>query len=409
MKSRTNADVVVIGGGILGASIAWHLARAGITDTVVVERNEVASGATAYTAGLVSLARTNRDAFTMVDRTLRAIADLEASLGHSVGFHRTGTVRVAETDETSHGLENMVRLLSSTGIEARTIDGESAREMVPWLDPDAARSIIHVADDGYVDGHMLASAYMRAARDAGATLRTRTSALAAVRCGGRVVGVETSRGRIGCKWLVDAAGTWAGDVLGWFGVRLAASPLRSHYWLSAPVEARWRDIPVVHLPDARTYLRREGDGLLLGIQEPVSRALDARGLPADMSELALTGEEDWELLATHVPRIRRCFPDVDRLRYAHHIAGLTTYTPDGELLLGTFPGVDGLLLAGGCCGKGVSVSGGVGRIVADLIIGQPALVDLDRLRPDRFATDDPHSEAFVARCVAARANKGRRA
>ena len=409
MTARTNADVVVVGGGILGASIAWHLTRAGITDTVVVERNEVASGATAYTAGLVSLARTNRDALTMVRCTLGAIAELEAVLGDSVGFHRTGTMRVAETDETSQGLENMVRLLSSTGIEARAIDGESARETVPWLDPDAAHSIIHVADDGYVDGHMLASAYMRAARDAGATLRTRTSALAAVRSGGRIVGVETTRGRIGCEWLVDAAGTWAGDVLRWLGVDLAASPLRSHYWISAPVEPRWRDIPVVFLPDARAYLRREGAGLLLGIQEPVSRAYDARRLPPDMSELALTGEEDWELLANHAPRIRRCFPDFDALRYAHHIAGLTTYTPDGELLLGTFPGVEGLLLAGGCCGKGVSVSGGVGRIVADLIIGQPALVNLDRLRPDRFGTDDPHSEAFVARCVDARANKGRRA
>ena len=345
----------------------------------------------------------------MVRCTLRDIAELEAFLGQSVGFHRTGTMRVAETDETSQGLDNMVRLLSSTGIEARIIDGESAREMVPWLDPGAAHSIIHVAEDGYVDGHMLASAYMRAARDAGATLRTRTSALAAVRSGGRVVGVETTRGRIVCEWLVDAAGTWAGDVLRWVGVDLAASPLRSHYWLSAPVEERWRDIPVVFIPDARAYLRREGAGLLLGIQESVSRAYDARRLPADMSELALTGEEDWELLAGHAPRIRRCFPDFDELRYAHHIAGLTTYTPDGELLLGTFPGVEGLILAGGCCGKGVSVSGGVGRVVADRIFGHPAMVDLDRLRPDRFGTDDPHSEAFVAWCVDARANKGRRA
>ena len=409
MTARTNADVVVIGGGILGASIAWHLARAGISDTVVVERNEVASGATAYTAGLVSLARTSRDALTMVRCTLSAIAELEASLGQSVGFHRTGTMRVAEIGETSESLENMVGLLSSTGIEARTVDGESAREMVPWLDSASAHSIIHVAEDGYVDGHMLASAYMRAARNAGATLWTRTSALAAVRSGERIVGVETTRGRIGCKWLVDAAGAWAGDVLRWFGVELAASPLRSHYWISAPVEARWRDIPVVFLPDARAYLRREGAGLLLGIQESVSRAFDARQLPADMSELALTGEEDWELLAAHAPRIRRCFPDFDVLRYAHHIAGLTTYTPDGELLLGTFPGVEGLLLAGGCCGKGVSVSGGVGRIVADRILDHPALIDLNRLRPDRFGTADPHSEAFIARCVDARANKGRRA
>ena len=141
--------------------------------------------------------------------TLSAIAELEASLGQSVGFHRTGTMRVAEIGETSESLENMIGLLSSTGIEARTVDGESAREMVPWLDSASAHSIIHVAEDGYVEGHMLASAYMRAARNAGATLWTQTSALAAVRSGERIVGVETTRGRIGCKWLVDAAGTWA--------------------------------------------------------------------------------------------------------------------------------------------------------------------------------------------------------
>ena len=125
MTARTNADVVVIGGGILGASIAWHLTQAGISDTVVVERNEVASGATAYTAGLVSLARTNRDVLSMVRCTLSAIAELEASFGQSVGFHRIGSMRVAEIGETSESLENMVSLLSSTGIEARTVDGRA--------------------------------------------------------------------------------------------------------------------------------------------------------------------------------------------------------------------------------------------------------------------------------------------
>jgi len=165
---------------------------------------------------------------------------------------------------------------------------------------------------------------------------------------------------------------------------------------------------VVVLPDACAYLRPEGSGLLLGIQEPNSRVFDPRQLPNDVSQLALTSEQDWDLLVAHRPRIKRCFPALDALRYAHHIAGLTTYTPDGELLLGTFPSVDGLLLAAGCCGKGISVSGGVGRIVSDVILDRPARVDLEALRPDRFAGDDPHSPAFVARCVDARANKGRR-
>ena len=179
MTAQTNADVVIIGGGILGASIAWHLTQAGITDTVVLERNEVASGATAYTAGLVSLARTNRDALTMVRCTLSAIAELEACPRRFRGLspHRHDAGRGDRRDFAWPGEHGSSALLDRNRSPGPST-GTSAREMVPWLDPDAAHSIIHVADDGYVDGHMLTSAYMRAARDAGAALRTRTSALA---------------------------------------------------------------------------------------------------------------------------------------------------------------------------------------------------------------------------------------
>ena len=114
MAAKTNADVVIIGGGILGASIAWHLTRAGISDIVVVERNEVACGATAYAAGLVSLARTDGDVLTMVRCTLSAIAELEASLEESVGFHRTGTMRIAELAETSVKTKPGVPAISAT-------------------------------------------------------------------------------------------------------------------------------------------------------------------------------------------------------------------------------------------------------------------------------------------------------
>ncbi len=408
MTTQTNADVVIVGGGIFGASIAWHLTRAGVRDVVVVERNAVASGATAYSAGLVSLARSNNAALRMVRCTLRAISELEDRLGESVGFHPTGTMRIAERSETSASLHSMITLLARDGIEAKTIDGESAREMVPWLDPVGARTILHVAEDGFVDGHLLASAYLRAAREAGATVWAGTSALAAAQSGGRIAGVETTRGRIGCKYLVNAAGAWAGEVLRWFGATLSAVPLRSHYWVSAPVDPGWRRIPVVSLPDARAYIRPEGAGLLLGIQEPKSRAFDARRLPSEMSALTLTGEEDWALLAAQAPHIKRSFPELAALRYPHHIAGLSTYTPDGELLLGAVPGVDGVFLAGGCCGTGVSVSGGVGRVVSDLVLDRPISFDIERLHPARFGVDDPHSPEFLARCVDARANKGRR-
>ena len=307
----------------------------------------------------------------------------------------------------------MVRLLSSTGIESRIIDGESAREMVPWLDSAVAHSIIHVAEDGYVDGHMLTSAYMRAARNAGVTLWTRTSALSVVRSGERIVGVETTRGRIGCKWLVDAAGTWAGGrapVVRRRARRRAAQKslldqrpgrgaLAGH---SGRLSSRCTRVPA---PGGRWTAGRDS-----GVGFAGRSTHD--DLPADMSELmTLTGEEDWELLGqpctsdqTLLPRLRRV-----ALR-APHRGPDDLYHRTESFCSARSPAWKGCSSPGGCCGKGVSVSGGVGRIVAG---PNPWQLRAGRSRsscaPDRFGTDDMHSEAFVARCVDARANKGRRA
>ncbi len=404
-----NAEVVIIGGGILGASIAWHLTRAGARDVLVVERNAVGSGATSRSAGLVSRGRTDPDIFAMVGRTSAAIAELEASLGETVGFHRTGSLRLAEAPETAESLQRMRALLTAAGVAGYFIDAGKAHTMVPWLDAGRARSILHVPDDGYVDAYMLTAAYARAARAAGAAFRTGVAVTGLARDGDRVIGVETDRGRIGCRWTVDAAGAWAGLVAGWLGLALGATPVRSHYWITAPDPRLPRDHPVVSLPDARAYLRPEVGGLLMGVQEPTSRTFDARRLPADVAEMSLTGNDDWDLLIEHAATLKGYIPGLDDFEFAHHIAGLATYTPDGRFLIGSYPGIDGFLVAAGCCGTGVSVSGGIGLAVADIVLGREASIDLERFRPDRFGPFDPYSAAFMAQCAAARGNKGRRA
>lgn len=409
MDNGTNADIVVIGGGILGASIAWHLARAGVRDVLAIERNAVGSGATSRSAGLVSRGRTDPDIFAMVGRTAAAVAELESDLGETVGFHRTGSLRLAEAPETAEGLQRMHALLTADRVAAHFIDAGKAHAMVPWLNAGRARSILHVPNDGYVDAYLLTAAYARAARAAGATFWTGVAVTGLARDGDRVTGVETDRGRVGCHWAVDAAGAWAGLVAGWLGLALGATPVRSHYWITAPDPRLPRDHPVVSLPDARAYLRPEVGGLLMGVQEPTSRTFDARRLPADVAEMSLIGDDDWDLLIEHAATLKGYIPRLDDFEFAHHIAGLATYTPDGRFLIGPYPGVDGFLVAAGCCGTGVSVSGGIGLAVADIVLGREASVDLERFRPDRFGPFDPYSAAFMARCAAARGNKGRRA
>lgn len=404
-----SAAVAVIGGGVLGCSIAWHLARAGEPNVLVLERNDIGSGATARSAGLVARGRLHRETLQLVRRTREAIAEMEAQLGEPVGFRRVGSVRVAASEERAAELATMDALLREHGVEVENIDARHAGELVPWLDASSGRRISHVEDDGYVDAYQLASAYARAARERGVRIRTRTSVRRIVHEGGRVVGVETDRGRVHAEVVVDAAGAWAIGIAGAIGFPMGTAPVRSHYFITSPRAGARRDHPIVYLPDARAYARPEVGGLLLGVQEPQSRTYDARTLPDDIADFPLSSEgDDWSVLLEHAETLKTYIPRLEEMPLAHHITGLSTYTPDGKFILGRAGAIEGFVVAGGCCGTGVSASGGIGESVADLVLGRPSRVDLTPFRPDRFGEFDPYGEEFRARCAAARAGKLRK-
>jgi len=401
------AAIVIVGGGILGCSIAWHLARAGARNVVVVERNDFASAATSRSAGLVSRGRLHAPTLRLVGRTRAAIDELEHELGEPAGFHRVGSLRLAASEARAAELESMDALLREHGAEVRRIDAAEARELVPWLDPSSARHISCVPDDGYVDAYLLTLAYARAARARGVRFVTRTSVSGVLVDAGRVCGVETSAGRLHCEALVNAAGAWGIELARSVGARLGTAPVRSHYWITAPAVGR-REHPLVYLPDARAYARPEVGGLLLGVQEPQSRAYDARMLPDDIGRMALTGPgEEWDLLVEHAETLRPWIPGLDELNLAHHVAGLSTYTPDGRFLLGA-AGASGHFVASGCCGNGVSASGGIGEALADLVLGLPPKHELAPFDPARFDVADPFAPEFLAACAAARSAKSRR-
>jgi len=404
-----NAAVVVIGGGVLGCSIAWHLARGGETDVVVLERNDIGSGATARSAGLVSRGRLHVETLRLVRRTREAIAELEATTREPIGFHRVGSVRVAASEEREAELAAMDGLLREHGVEVRSIDAQEARDRVPWLDASRARHVSYVEDDGYVDAHQLTSAYARAARALGVRIRARTSAERILHDGQRLLGVATCRGRIHAGNVVDAGGAWGIGLAAGLGFALAAAPVRSHYWITAPERTGAREHPVVYLPDVRVYARPEVGGLLIGVQEPLSRTYDARLLPDDIGDFVFSdADDDWSVLIDHAPALRAYIPRLDELPLAHHIMGLSTYTPDGRFILGRAGSVDGFYVAGGCCGTGVSASGGIGEALASLILGDSPKVDLAPFHPDRFGAVDPYDAAFRELCAAARGGKSRR-
>jgi 4-methylaminobutanoate oxidase (formaldehyde-forming) len=401
-----SAAVVIVGGGILGCSIAWHLALKGERDILLLERNEIGSGATARSAGLVVRGRLHRPTMAMVQRTRAAMAELEAFLGEPVGFRRVGSLRIAASKERTAELAAMDAMLRESGVAVRNIDARDARALVPWLDASQAQRISHLEDDGYVDAYQLASAYARAARALGVRIRVRTAVGRILHAAGRVTGVETHTGIVHSGAVVDAGGAWGITIAEDAGFALGAAPVRSHYYITAPQPGWPREHPMVYLPDARAYTRPEVGGLLVGVQEPRSRTYDARTLPPDIADFPLSDAEDeWSVLADNAPALRAYIPALDQLPFAHHITGLSTYTPDGRFLIGRAGPLEGFYVAGGCCGTGVSASGGIGAAVASLVLGEAPDIDVADYRPDRFGAVDPYGEAFRERCAAARAGK----
>ncbi|RFC69396.1 MULTISPECIES: NAD(P)/FAD-dependent oxidoreductase [Mesorhizobium] len=401
------ADVVIIGGGVVGVSAAWHLIEAGISDVLVLERNELASGATSRAAGLLDHGSGDANRIKMVTRTREDIVKLEETLGESVGFHQHGSVSAIFSEAHLQKMRTAEDAMRALSIGIHEIDRQEAKEHVPWLKSDAALRIIFVPEDGYLDGALLTAAYARAARKGGARIKRGIEVTGLLEDGGEVVGVATRSGEIRARWVVCAAGVWGISLASSFNFRLAGAPTRSHYWITAPDGNGPSDQPTVMLPDMQAYIRPEVGGLLVGLREPKSKTYDPGELDSDMGAMNLIDEaEDMDILIDQANALKPVVPGIDEWRFAHHIAGLTMYTPDGKFLLGRPKGSSGVIIAGGCCGSGLAASGGFGSVIAAIVTGQPTDIDTSIYDPNRFGPVDPYSLDFRERCAAARLRKG---
>lgn len=398
------AEVVIIGGGIIGSSIAYHLCCAGITDVLVLERNRLSGGATARAAGLLLHLRSETSTIAMISRTRAAVGELEERLGESLDYRQVGCIRAVSSESRVAELEAMEACAKSSALTVETIDAADARRLCPWLELGPMRRIAFVREDGYIDGARLGTAYARAARAMGARIRQGVDVLGIVRDEHAVVGVGTDAGPIRAAWVIAAAGAWNVLTASRVGWGFPAAPTRSHYWITAPDGSGAAGRPSVQLPDLRAYLRCELGGMVVGLQEPRSRTYDPMTLAGDMADMRLVDDsDDVDMLLEQASALRQVIPAIDDWGFAHHIAGLSMYTPDGKFVIGPVPGVPGLVVAGGCCGSGVAASGGFGQAVADLVAGREPSIDIRPFRPDRFGAVDPSSTEFREVCAAARA------
>jgi glycine cleavage system aminomethyltransferase T/glycine/D-amino acid oxidase-like deaminating enzyme len=390
MRSREDlpdrARVVIIGGGVGGTSIAYHLAQLGERDVVLLERSQLTSGSTFHSAGLVGQLR----AGVSLTRMMMSSVDLYRRL--DCGWVECGGIRLACTPEREQEARRQVAWAETFGLPLQLISAREAQERFPLMAGEGVRCASYLESDGYLDPSMLTFALAERARAGGCRIftSTRVTGVPVKRSGAiaRVVGVETDRGTIEAEIVVDAGGMFAAEIGRLAGVRVPVVPFSHQYLVTQPFRDRTpgEHLPTLRDPDLLIYFREEGAGLVMGGYERRSApwALDIHGLdrvPADFNGRLL--EEEWERFEDLAENSRRRVPAMDEVKITRLINGPEAFTPDNEFCLGESD-VRGFFVAAGFCAHGLAGAGGVGEVMAEWIIaGEPPL-DLWHMDIRRF-------------------------
>ncbi|MEW2420739.1 FAD-binding oxidoreductase [Streptomyces nigra] len=375
-----HASAVVVGGGVIGTGIAYHLARAGVPDVVLVERDELASGSTSKAAGGVRAQFSDELNIRLGARSLAAFARFEQDTGYDIGLHRVGYLFLLSTPEDVTAFEAAVRLQNSLGVPSRMIDPAEARELSPLISTDGLLAAAYSPDDGHCTPESVVHGYAAAARRHGARILRHTTVTGTERHGDRITGVTTNAGRIATDTVICAAGAWSRAVGAMAGVDLPVEPLRRQIAVTAPVDALPPRLPMTIDFTTSLYFHTEGPGLLLGMSDPDERP-----------GFDTSTHDRW------IPRLadamRHRAPALLDLRRTGGWAGLYEVTPDHNALIGEATSVSRFLYATGFSGHGFLQGPAVGEVVRDLYLGRVPFVDVSPLSAGRFAAGAPRPEA----------------
>ncbi|MET8452667.1 FAD-binding oxidoreductase [Streptomyces sp. NPDC005209] len=374
------ARVVIVGGGVMGTSIAYHLASAGVRDVVLVERDELAAGSTSRAAGGVRAQFSDELNIRLGARSLEAFARFGEEIGHDIGLHRVGYLFLLSTPEQVASFEQSVRLQNSLGVPSRLITPEEARRRSPLITTEGLLAAAYSPDDGHCTPEAVVHGYAAAARAHGARILRHTEVTGIERHGDTLTAVTTTLGRIATDTVICAAGPWSRQVGAMADVDLPVQPLRRQIAVTEPVTGLPPALPMTIDFTTSLYFHAEGPGLLVGMSDPDEKP----GFATDT-------HDRW------VPRLyeamRHRAPALLDLRRTGGWAGLYENTPDHNALIGEATSPSRFLYATGFSGHGFLQGPAVGEVVRDLYLGRAPFLDVGPLSADRFAADAPRPEA----------------
>ncbi|RDY60062.1 NAD(P)/FAD-dependent oxidoreductase [Flagellimonas nanhaiensis] len=403
----SNIGAVVIGAGTIGSATAWHLAKNGVKNVILIDRNQVGTGNTSKAASLMTSVRTKEAMVPLIKETYRNIKEIEAKTGEFVGKKTVGTLHVASSEATVKGMDAIGAIADRHNISHRFCTIDELKTKLPWFDADQALKVMYFEEDSFVDAYVLAKVFADAAKKEGATLLQNTEVLEILQEKGEIIGVKTDKGNLETSIVVDAAGAWANQLSLQVNVPIPMAPVRSIYWITEKNETLFpKEQPMVSLPDAMAYSRPEAGGLLFGLREDNSPHFHPNELDKNPhSDFLGNPEDQWDIIMEHGKDFASFFLGFEDMGIENCITGISTYTPDGYYSFGKAVGMEGFYVAAGCAGAGVAGAGGIGRMISEMILEKELFADPIPFRIDRFDDFDPMSESFRQRCADARSKK----
>ncbi len=384
----TQARVVIVGGGIAGCSIAYHLAKRGWTDVVVLERGTLTCGTTWHAAGLVTQLRATRTMTDLCRYGPELFSSLKDETGQETGFKANGSLQVARTPERLTEIARMIALGQVFGVEARMVGPAEAKELYPLIDEKRVLGGGFIPGDGQTNPIDTAMALAKGARQNGVRIIEHVSVTGFQITDGAVTAVETGQGSIACEYVCNCAGIWARDIGAMAGVNVPLFAAEHMYVTTEPDPAITPDLPVLRDTDGYVYVKEDAGKLLVGAFEPNAKPLPLANLPEkfEFGEL----QEDWEQFEAPMTNAMEMIPLLEGAGIRHFMNGPESFTPDNRFIVGEAPEVRNFFVAAGFNSQGILSSAGVGRAVANWIVdGQPPMdmSEIDIARFQHFQTN----------------------
>ncbi len=375
------AQVVVVGGGIVGCSVAYHLTRRGVSDVLLLEQNTLTSGTTWHAAGLITTARPTAGTREIVKRSLETYRNLEEQTGLSTGYMPTGTLHIAMSEARRQELLRQASTSRGSGIRVEVLGPDETLELFPLLNPDGLACSLYYPDEGRATATDITMSLARGARLGGARIVEGVPVTDFVVEGGRAVGVRTGAGDVEADYVVNCSGMWGRQTGALAGVQHPLQALAHYYVVTEKIAGLPNGMPTIKSGDDSSYVKDDAGSLMVGFFEPGSYPWAPEGIPDNKGFIHLP--EDWDHIGPFYEQMTERIPALADAGIRLFFCGPESFTPDGLYHLGEVAGLRNYLVAAGFNSVGMLSGPGAGSVLADwLVDGRPS-IDLPEVDPRR--------------------------